>query len=272
MKARSKGIASLRKIHSTLKTQRGVDLWDDPQITHWAKEARSSFILIQGSFVTLPGIEQAAMQLIEYLEDQKQTVVYMLDALPGEYRGANLPEWGSNAILKQLAVQILRKNPSFRTHRQLMRLFELFSNASTEQDWFQIIAASLETTSIVYVVVNIGVLQSQFDEAKSWPNSFLQTFESLQKNLGALLKVILFSPRGGQYSLPINNVITVNNETVAGFPPALNQPASRASTSAFDIQLPLLKVEPLEIPCGAPLSKFEEGPVAGEVAAKSSRR
>jgi hypothetical protein len=269
MKARSKGISSLQKNRSTLKTQAGMNLWEDPQITNWAGEAQSSLILIQGSFRTLPEIECAAVQLIEYLEDQKQTVVYMLDALPGEYRGADLPEWGSNAILKQLAVQILRKNTSFKSHHKLTRFFETFSSASTEQDWFRIIAASLENTSILYVVVNLGSLQSQFDEAKSWPDSFLRMFESLQKASGTLLKVMLFSPRESQSSLAMNK-ITING-TVVGFPPALNQRAFGSRTSGSDIRIPLLKFEPYVAACGAPLSKFQEGPIAGEVAAKSSR-
>jgi hypothetical protein len=270
MKARSKGISSLQTNRSTLKTQVGMNLWEDPQITNWAAEAQSSLILIQGSFRTLSEIECAAVQLIEYLEDQKQTVVYMLDALPGEYRGADLPEWGSNAILKQLAVQVLRKNTSFKSHQQLTRFFELFSIASTEQDWFRIIAASLENTSILYVVVNLGSLQSQFDEAKSWPDSFLRMFESLQKESGTLLKVMLFSPRESQSSLAMNKITVINGAAV-GFPPALNQRAFGSRTSGFDIRIPLLKVEPYVAACGAPLSKVQEGPVAGEVAAKSSR-
>jgi hypothetical protein len=132
------------------------------------------------------------VELIEYLQEQDQHTIWLLNALPNDPNGKIAP-WDSSGILKQIATQILRENASFNSLIDLAKMVRLFCDASSVENWFQILADALKSIPQMYVIINLGVLCSRISDAETWPQHFLRLFETLQKSSGTTLKVALLS-------------------------------------------------------------------------------
>jgi hypothetical protein len=170
--------------------------WDSPEITDWGLKEGSLLLVIQGSLQTRNGLERAALELIDYLVENDQQVVWILS--PGVYPGVDvteLPKWNDTGVLKQIVVQILRRNTSFNSLVRLAKMVRLLENASSTEEWFNVIAAALESVPQIYMVINLAILGSRHDEAESWPTHFLSLFDKLKENSGTILKVVILAPR-----------------------------------------------------------------------------
>jgi hypothetical protein len=170
--------------------------WDSPEITNWASKEESSLLVLQGSLPTRNVLERAALELIDYLVENGQQVVWILG--PGVYHGVNvteLPKWGGTGVLKQIVVQILRQNKSFNSLARLAKMVRLLENASSTEEWFNIIAAALEFVSRIYMIINLADLGFKHDDAGSWPTHFLSLFDQLKENSETILKVVILTPR-----------------------------------------------------------------------------
>jgi hypothetical protein len=173
-----------------------VVFWDSPEITDWASKEESSLLVLQGSLQTGNGRERAALELIDYLVQNGQQVVWILS--PGVYHGVNvteLPKWGGAGVLKQIVVQILRQNKCFNSLARLAKMVRLLKNASSTEEWFNVIAAALEFVSRIYMIINLADLGFKHDDAGSWPTHFLSLFDQLKENSETTLKVVILTPR-----------------------------------------------------------------------------
>lgn len=192
LKQRSKALISFQISIGAVPVQKKIDFWNASQITEWASKGQSSLILLQGSHITRGVIESTTVELIEYLQEQDQHVIWLLNALPTDPNKEITP-WGGNSVLKQIAIQILRKNASFNSLNDLANMVRLFQDASSTKDWFQILAATLEAIPQIYIIINLGVLCSRISDTETWPQHFLRLFETVQKSYGTILKVALLS-------------------------------------------------------------------------------
>lgn len=192
LKQRSKALISSQRNRRVVTVQKRGDFWNNSQITDWASKDQSSLILLQGSYITRNLIESTAVELIEYLQEQDQHVIWLLHALPNDSNKEIAP-WDGCSVLKQIAIQILRENTSFNSLNDLASMARLFQAASSVEDWFQILAATLEAIPQIYIVINLGVLCSRISDTQTWPQHFVRLFEALEKSSGAILKVALLN-------------------------------------------------------------------------------
>jgi hypothetical protein len=198
----SEAVKKISKARLLLQARSGTPIhatksfYDDPQMVEWASTGCSSLIIFEGSFQTLNVLEQISVELIDHFSENHQKVAWILN--PGTYHGINvteLPGWGISGMLKQIAVEIIRHNVSFESLDHLAMLHGIFHNASSSQDWFKVIENTLKSCTLMYLVMNVGVLGSKSAEADCLPGLFLKLFETLAASSETALKVMLLNPR-----------------------------------------------------------------------------
>jgi len=252
-----------------------VVFWDNPEITDWSSKEESSLIILQGSLQSWNDLERAALELIDYLLENGQQVVWILS--PGIYHGVNvaeLPKWGGTGILKQIVVQILRQNASFNSLARLVKMVRLLENASSTEEWFNVIAAALESVSQIYIVINLADLGRKHDEAESWPSQFFGLFDKLKENSETILKVVILTPRLLSKSISSKSVSIV--QVASSRASVAKQPLwqrIRNAEGKSPINLPILTRPTQDHTAGGEVLEHEakEVPFVEDIAAKSKR-
>jgi hypothetical protein len=100
-------------------------------------------------------------------------------------------------ILKYLVSQAIRVNKSIHTDAALAPRLKAYLGATTEQEWFNILASILQGIPLLYIIIDIEVLDSSIAEPSSpfsWPSSFLKIFKELkERGINTVIKVALVS-------------------------------------------------------------------------------
>jgi hypothetical protein len=100
-------------------------------------------------------------------------------------------------ILKYLVSQAIRVNKSIHTDAALAPRLKAYLNTTTEQEWFNILASILQGIPLLYIIIDIEVLDSSTVEPSSpfsWPSSFLKIFKELkERSINTVIKVALVS-------------------------------------------------------------------------------
>ncbi|KFY06829.1 hypothetical protein V492_07706 [Pseudogymnoascus sp. VKM F-4246] len=274
LKQRSKALITSQRIRRVVAVQKSTNFWNDSRITEWASKDQSSLILLQGSHMIRDVIESTAVELIEHLQEQDQHTIWILNAIPNNPDGT-IALWDGNSILKQIAIQMLKENASFNSLNDLANMVGLFRDASSTENWFQILATALKEIPQMYVVINLGALSSRISDAETWPQHFLRLFETLRKSSGTALKVALLSHCSfSNLTLTLETPIVPITTTPTPPGQTLTTRQSFGNTrGGRRMNLPILK-KPKQLKVDN--SKLEElgpqtTPVIGSVAGKSKR-
>lgn len=273
-KRRSKALTSLQSSRGEAAVQKRSDFWSDSRISQWASKDQSSLILLQGSYKIRDVIESTAVELIEYLQEQGQHIIWLLNALPNDPNKEAAP-WGGSSVLKQITIQILRENASFNSLNGLANMMRLFQDASSVEDWFQILADTLESIPQIYIVINLGVLYSRISDTETWPQHFLRLFETLQKSCGTTLKVALLSycPFSKSTLAPETPLVQITTTPMSPGQTLISRQNFSGIRGDHRIHLPIfkrtrqLKVDDSKLEALGP----QTTPVIGWVAGKSKR-
>ncbi|RDL37538.1 uncharacterized protein BP5553_04971 [Venustampulla echinocandica] len=260
-KSQSKALQSVRSMRALtgqLSIQSGREVWKGPLALKWASEEQSSLILIEGSYQTVTDIESSALDVIEYFEEHNQRVIWILND-----QSFYLNKWNSSTLLKQIAVQILSKNGTIKSLRDLALMVERFRAACSETDWFSIIAASLEGFSPVYMVIDLGPLRVWKTQTPSF-GIFQQLFDALGKETNAIVKMALFSFYGfqGHVSTSKAPIVRLASQGVRSpsTPSTILGQDPRARNPRTKIGLPLLR----EIEALIPVPPLWQEPSVGQ--------
>lgn len=167
--------------------------WLMPKVRLWNLAKVSSLVMVKGTFRNRFQIKDFCTNIVELLRDTKVPVVWVLktiDLRAGQY-------CSTIDILKHLVSQVVRLNCAIQTDFALSRRLRMFSNATTEDDWFSLLGSVLEGLPQVYFVIDMEMLSSSLPTITkdfSWTSAFLGLFQAMSdRGLKTIVKVILFS-------------------------------------------------------------------------------
>ena len=164
--------------------------WRSYKLKEWASSTTSSLIMVKGSCLTRHETKDFAADIVGLLHSIEIPVVWTLSA-----KAEGSLNWRSPIdVLKQLVLQVLQLNHSLLNDQSPALNAARFQSASTESDWFGLLGSVLEGLSQIYIVIDAEVLSREFCSQISWPNAFLQVFETLAAGCHkTIVKVVLVS-------------------------------------------------------------------------------
>ena len=160
-------------------------------VQHWAVDLRSSLGCIQGSFKTRHILRDFAASMINMLVKQNIQAVWVLPSNASESK-----KYGSMDIVKQLVSQILHQNSVMLNEHCTSLNAARSREASSLDDWFDILGSVLVGVKRIYIIVDLEVLGGGNVHDHRWPNRFTRLFDELERrNISTVVKTILLSCR-----------------------------------------------------------------------------
>ena len=146
--------------------------------------------MVQGTCLHRHETKDFATDIVSLLRTIEIPVIWVLWA-----RDDGNPSWRSPVdVLKQLVLQVLQINSTLLNEQSPALNASRFQCATTEEQWFELLASVLVGLPQIYIVVDAGVLSQEFSSQASWPTAFLKLFDSLVNNrTKTIVKVVLVS-------------------------------------------------------------------------------
>jgi hypothetical protein len=239
VKTQMKDMISLRKDRTENRT---IEFWKSPQVIEWASKDDCSLLILQGNSVYLNLIEKASVDLVDYLECNKRQVFWVFGVPVGKFTRSYYQNTGGETtrrLLRNIVVQIVKGHTGFSSLKRLATLVGLMRNASSADEWFEILGFVLEGLNEAYIVVDMGVVGADLQLMVSWPTSFARLFRTLrERSPKAVLKVFLTVCRALPKETDLSEAVVVRVNFPIVTRPKL--PGNHMSK----ILLPLLQVPP----------------------------
>jgi hypothetical protein len=168
--------------------------WNDDRIQYWTTSRQSSLIVIKGTRRSRFSIQDFCTNVIEFLHERSVPTLWILrSAIQDEDCAPHQPS--PTEIIKSLISQALRINCGLNADYKMSSRLQMYLNASTEAQWFALLAAALEGLSMVYIVIDMEALGPAFaigPSGFSWITAFQELFQGLAaKEIKAIVKVLL---------------------------------------------------------------------------------
>jgi hypothetical protein len=164
--------------------------WRSRKLQEWASSDTSSIILVKGSSLHRHETKDFATDIVSLIKSMNIPVVWILGALVD----GNNCQRSPIDVLKQLVLQILQINISLLNAQSPALNAARFQTATTEEQWFDILASVLVGLKQLYIVVDAGILGQELSSGVKWPVAFLRLIENLSKVCpSTTVKVILAS-------------------------------------------------------------------------------
>ncbi|KAL2068637.1 hypothetical protein VTL71DRAFT_14974 [Oculimacula yallundae] len=181
--------------------------WLTPKMQNWNSSKVSSLIMINGTHKLRFQIKDFCANSISVLQDSGIPVIWAMKALdPEGSRDVEVGEMASKCsggklysieILKYLISQAIRVNRSIHNDVALAPCLKAYLGATTEQDWFNILGSILQGIPLLYIFIDIEVLESSDTVPSSpfsLPSSFLRVFQELKdRGINTAIRVALVS-------------------------------------------------------------------------------
>jgi hypothetical protein len=181
--------------------------WLAPRMQSWNRSKLSSLIMINGTHKLRFQIKDFCTNSISVLQNSEIPVIWAMKALePEEIRNTGPKETTKKGsgykvstieILKYLVSQAIRLNKSIHTDAALAPRLKAYLGATTEEEWFRILASILQGIPLLYIIIDVEVLDhslAELAESFSWPSAFLKIFHELkERDINTVIKVALVS-------------------------------------------------------------------------------
>lgn len=159
----------------------------------WQSRQNSAVILIKGDYRNRHEIQALSIDSVKVLRQQTIPVVWALK-LPHRDLGVTVSVVD---IIKDLIHQCVRLNLSKHSERSMSLSCARFQAAETPAQWMNLLASTLESLSVLYLVINIEAVDPVFlgcDDEFSWLSSFACIAQALsERQAKTRLKVLLLS-------------------------------------------------------------------------------
>ncbi|KAF5597743.1 pfs domain protein [Fusarium subglutinans] len=165
------------------------DIWENTQLHEWARSDQSSLLMIQGGYESVNRLERFAAEVWEHLDSKKPTVA-MLQCLSSTDFFSGFDE---RELLRQIALQALRKASPGHPICFLADMVHLFAEASTCEDWFRILERIFEMFPSLIVILTVTVLGERAESTIIWGIEFEKMMARIQKRSLTCLKVLLIA-------------------------------------------------------------------------------
>lgn len=281
MKSRLRVLISHRPEQPNINHSSYTSIWKNSSVRQWASANESSLLIFQAAYSAKTLMEIAALDLVDYLVSESRNVVWAFNSVPRAVGEEQIAGQGDN-ILRQIALQILAKNDSFRFFGRLSSVAKLILSAKDDEDWIKVIQTALEGISLMYVVIDIetfafGVLSRDRDRVQKqlevWQGSFKILIDDLRKRSPATrLKVLILCPlqkNASSLGVPVVQIKSVEFLNAETFRPQGRKPSGEKAR----LELPLLSEDDIVSEEPVALETWDTdtdtAPEIGSVAAKS---
>jgi hypothetical protein len=232
VKTRMKDMISLREDRTG---NRSIEFWKSPQVIEWASKDDCSLLILQGNSVYLNLVEKASVDLVDYLECNKRQVFWIFRKPSHE----NTVGETTRRLIRNIVVQIVKRHNGFSSLKRLATLVGFMRNASSTDEWFDILGFVLEGLKEAYIVVDLGFLGADLRPMVKWPTLFPRLFRTLrERSPKVILKVFLTVCRALPKETDLSEAVVVR----ANFP-IVTRPKLPGNHMS-KIHLPLLQVPP----------------------------
>ncbi|TVY56796.1 hypothetical protein LSUE1_G009197 [Lachnellula suecica] len=153
-------------------------LQNNAQLQAWGSSSQASIIGIRASFSNKSEARDFCINLIEIIRSAGIPVIWTLNVKTAK----NTKELLVIEVMKQLVLQTLQLNETLRTERSITLSAHRFQSATTEQEWFHLLGASLAGIPRIYIIIDVEVLGKKEDgEEVCWLGAFANLFEEMAK-------------------------------------------------------------------------------------------
>ncbi|GKZ25935.1 hypothetical protein AbraIFM66951_002455 [Aspergillus brasiliensis] len=160
------------------------------QLHAWSGQAGSSQLLVKGSFRTRHMLRDFAADIIELLQKEGRSVVWIL-----QRRGAESNLLDTSDVLKQLVSQILQQRTRDLDELTVMLTARRLQDATTIDDWFNLLGSLLGDVKELYLLFDTTSFGEQAQQYQ-WGQAFARLFDQLQKrNIPTTIRTIFISSR-----------------------------------------------------------------------------
>jgi nucleoside phosphorylase len=164
------------------------DIWENEQLRAWASSYQSSLLMIQCGYESVNRLERFAAEVWEYLDSKKPTVAVLQCPASIDFFGA----FDERELLRQIALQALRKASLDNPIYFLADMVQLFAEASTCDDWFRILERIFQMFPSLIIIMTVTVLGERAEITTRWPTQLDKLTASVHKTS---LKVLLIATR-----------------------------------------------------------------------------
>ncbi|KAJ4111385.1 hypothetical protein NW765_016510 [Fusarium oxysporum] len=165
------------------------DIWENQQLHDWARSDQSSLLMIQGSYESVNRLERFAAEVWEYLDSKKPSVAMLQSPASTEFFSG----FDKRELLRQIALQALRKVSLDDPIYFLADMVQLFVEASTCEDWFRILERVFQMFPSLSIIMTVTVLGERAESTTTWPIQLEELMARVQKRSLACLKVLLIA-------------------------------------------------------------------------------
>ncbi|EWG41354.1 hypothetical protein FVEG_15276 [Fusarium verticillioides 7600] len=166
-----------------------ADIWENTQLLEWARSNQSRLLLIQGGYESVTRLERFAAEIWEYLDSKKPTVAVLQCPASTDFFGV----FDERELLRQIALQALRKVSLDQSILYLAYLAQVFAEASTCEDWFRILERIFSKLPSLVIIMTVTVLGERAEHTKAWPMQLEDWMGRLQKTCFPSVKALLIA-------------------------------------------------------------------------------
>ncbi|KUI55397.1 hypothetical protein VP1G_02822 [Cytospora mali] len=175
------------------------EFWLEPKMQIWNRCCESSLIIIKGTRKMRFQLRDFCTDSIATLLDTKVPVIWALKTIATQ---ENTRDHVSTIdLLKYMISQAIRVNKAIQTDATLAPHLGSYLGARTEEEWFNVFASVLQGIPLVYIILDVDVLNLSAEEPTKdvWSTEFLRIFSELQaRNSKTVVRVALVD-----YSSPL---------------------------------------------------------------------
>ncbi|KAF5570829.1 pfs domain-containing protein [Fusarium phyllophilum] len=161
------------------------DIWENQRLHDWARSDQSSLLIIQGGYESINRLERFAAEVWEYLDSKRPTVAILQSPASEDFFSV----FDERELLRQIALQALRKVSSDNRICFLADMVQLFVEASTCEDWFCILERVSQTFPTLVIIMTVTALGDRAASTTMWPIRL----EKLMIKVKSCLKVLLIA-------------------------------------------------------------------------------
>lgn len=166
------------------------DVWKNPCLDTWVI-GKEPLILFQGNYQSINLLEEISVQISSQLEEKHPTIFMISEPCSREY----FLDKDEMELLRQLAIQALRKISVPWNAPFLTRISTRFRKALSCQDWFDILEDMLSSIPSIFVIIDVGILCGKAECARTWPIHFQRLISRIKSKVATHLSVMLLSCR-----------------------------------------------------------------------------